>query len=498
MPSSYGATSDSMPRQSSRTRRRAHRIARAAADRPGASVLSSFSNLSNTIIGSGALAFPSAFAAMGMIPGFISCLFSASTAMFGLWCLSRCAELVGKKPGDEGRKASFNEVARLAFGKGWVMRLFDLAIAIKCFGVSVSYLIICKTLLPQVCQTFAHIFKKTIEPGSILLEPTFWLLLTIPIIVPLSFMRTLDSLRFTSQIALLSVFYMVIVVVSWYFIKGPDPNRGEVVKAHFGRDTLSSFPVQVFAFTCAQNLFPIYNELKDRTQAKMNLVIGSSIMSAASVYELLGVVGYLTFGSKVSSNVMAMYPSESMYVAVGRLGIVFLVGLSYPLQALPCRSCLYLLTSGIIKGKKHTPLPQEPESDTESDDDHEDDTSDSGISGHEQDMLVPKVGDGVRGPTTAEMPFKKYVGFTVLILVAGYTIALLVDELDIVLSFVGSTGSTIISFILPGFFYFRLYRDQPGATKWCALALGIYGIAVMTFCLTNNIVKLAMQPRAVH
>lgn len=38
-----------------------------------------------------------------------------------------------------------------------------------------------------------------------LLNPTFWLLLTVPVIVPLSFMRTLDSLRFTSQIALSSV-----------------------------------------------------------------------------------------------------------------------------------------------------------------------------------------------------------------------------------------------------------------------------------------------------
>lgn len=92
---------------------------------------------------------------------------------------------------------------------------------------------------------------------------------------------------------------MAVVVVGWYFIKGPDPNRGEIVLGRFGTSTLASFPVQVFAFTCAQNvsyipskrrlhqLFPIYNELKDRSQARMNIVIGSSIMSAASVYELV-------------------------------------------------------------------------------------------------------------------------------------------------------------------------------------------------------------------
>lgn len=100
--------------------------------------------------------------------------------------------------------------------------------------------------------------------------------------------------------AALTIPSMVIVVIGWYFIKGPDPNRGEVVLARFGPNTLAAFPVQVFAFTCAQNvrlawrdrqltpqLFPIYNELKDRTQQKMNLVIGSSIYGAAAVYEVV-------------------------------------------------------------------------------------------------------------------------------------------------------------------------------------------------------------------
>jgi amino acid permease len=93
-----------------------------------ATVRSSVTNLANTVIGAGALAFPSAFAAMGLIPGIISCLASGSLTCFGLYLLSRCATQVGKRPGDEGRKASFNEVARLAFGKKWIMRLFDVSV----------------------------------------------------------------------------------------------------------------------------------------------------------------------------------------------------------------------------------------------------------------------------------------------------------------------------------------------------------------------------------
>lgn len=55
------------------------------------------------------------------------------------------------------------------------------------------------------------------------------------------------------------------------------------------------------------------------------------------------------------------------------------------------------------------------------------------------------------------------------------------------LAFVGATGSTIISFILPGLFYFTLFRRNEESPQWKtygALALAVYGVAVMAFCLT--------------
>ncbi|WVQ80408.1 hypothetical protein IAT38_002513 [Cryptococcus sp. DSM 104549] len=482
----YGATS-SPPRESSAS------TLQPPPNKDGhASITSSVTNLSNTILGAGALAFPSAFAAMGMLPGVISCAFSGASAMFGLYLLSRCASVVGTRPGEEGRKASFNEIARLTFGKGWATRAFDLAIAIKCFGVSVSYLVICKTLLPQVCNTIAKLLGHPLADHSILLASHFWLIVWMVIITPLSFMRTLDSLRFTSQIALATVVYLLLVVVGWYFVKGASPDKGEVVLVRFGKNTLSSFPVQIFAYTCSQNLFPIYNELKGRTQRKMNVVIGTSIGSAIGVYEVIGVIGYLTFGSKVGSNVIAMYPATTLFVAIGRLGIVILVGLSYPLQLLPCRASLHHLTHGLFTPPH--PHSREPASQPilgggGGGGEQDDGGSDSDES--EDDPLVPKGDDGHgHGHHKHEMAKAQFVALTVGILVAGFLIAYNVHELEIVLGFVGSTGSTIISFILPGFFYFRLFRGEEGQTKWWALALGIYGIGVMAFCLTFNILNL--------
>ena len=76
------------------------------------------------------------------------------------------------------------------------------------------------------------------------------------IIIPLSYLRRLDSLKYTSVAALASMGYLVILVL-YNFIKGDVvADRGPVRIIHWAGaiPTLSSFPVIVFAFTCHQNV----------------------------------------------------------------------------------------------------------------------------------------------------------------------------------------------------------------------------------------------------
>lgn len=45
-----------------------------------------------------------------------------------------------------------------------------------------------------------------------------------------------------------------------------------------------------------------------------------------------------------------MYPSTSLFIAVGQLAIVVLIMFSYPLQVQPCRNCLdKIFGGGLIK-----------------------------------------------------------------------------------------------------------------------------------------------------
>jgi amino acid permease len=101
----------------------------------------------------------------------------------------------------------------------------------------------------------------------------------------------------------------------------------------------------------------------------------------------------------------------------------------------------------------------------------------------------------------------------------SFITAMTVSSLEKVLAYVGSTGSTTISFILPGLFYYkisdpesshhqRLVKDEDdedegaegyvtseghsnrdlrrGLLRNLALALSIYGVVVMVVCLITN------------
>ena len=53
-------------------------------------------------------------------------------------------------------------------------------------------------------------------------------------------------------------------------------------------------------------MFSILNELADDSPSNVVSVVGTSIGSAASIYVLVAITGYLTFGNEVSGNIVSM------------------------------------------------------------------------------------------------------------------------------------------------------------------------------------------------
>ena len=105
---------------------------------------------------------PLAVSHMGMVLGVLVILWSGVTAGFGLYLQSRCAQYL------ERGAASFFALSQLTYPNASV--IFDAAIAIKCFGVGVSYLIIIGDLRPAVIKGFLG----TEPEDAFLVDRHFW------------------------------------------------------------------------------------------------------------------------------------------------------------------------------------------------------------------------------------------------------------------------------------------------------------------------------------
>lgn len=72
-------------------------------------------------------------------------------------------------------------------------------------------------------------------------------------------------------------------------------------------------------------------------------------------------------------------------------------------------------------------------------------------------LLAPSSGaHDNHGSPASPMSELRFALLTTIIIVLSYAVALTVSSLDRVLAYVGSTGSTSISFILPGLFYYKI------------------------------------------
>ncbi|GME89924.1 unnamed protein product [[Candida] boidinii] len=543
----------------------------------GATFKSSVINLMNTIMGAGMLAMPYAIRANGVVLGVFFIAFSACCSSFGLYLQGQCTRYVPKG------QASFFSLSKLTYPQLGVV--FDIAIAIKCFGVGISYLVVIGDLMPKIVSNLVN--DDYLATHDYLLSRNLWIsLFMFVIIAPLSFLRKLDSLKYASMIALSSVAYLVILVFV-HFAHNDIIEKGtiRIFKPESVSRMLSNFPIFVFAYTCHQNMFSIVNELKINTPKMINNIIEFAIGMACFLYILVGVSGYLTFGDLVQGNVIAMYP-DSTGTTIGRIAIVILVMLSFPLQCHPCRSSTnhvlhYFTTSELAESIRslsrsntnssnpssfsnnmtvderrrlilggnngnmnslngsinaspktsssrsvsvssnlqpvtayaqlnqatnksstaaamslsaNTTLAANPR------EDYPGELEDEAIMEDATNTSIITTDTGImegRGSNqhSVSLGTKKFIILTSIIVLLSYFVALKVQSLEFVLSLVGSTGSTSISFILPGIFAYKLIGSQQNEEitnklkfiKIGACLLTIWGFIVMFICLTATL-----------
>lgn len=354
------------------------------------------------IVGAGVLALPYAVHQAGLALGILLIIKGAIATNFTLRLLVECSDLKQAR--------SYMDLALLTGGRN-LAKFTQLVVCMNLFGTSVGYLVgsaelIQLALRPFVTTTSSSIFYD--RQALIVMLCGF-------LVLPLSLLRSLESLRFSSLFSIACIGFMTLVVVIKYFQfehEGLAPTMAYQLKhlpifdmrlSHL----LRAIPLVVFSFTCHPNVLPIYLVLKHRSSKRMYKVMDRSIGIATIIYSLCGFFVVLTFGEATQSNFLKNNYHRDGAVIAGCLGFSIALILTVPL-------------------------------------------------------FVHTLRDNIREAMLANvrLDLKHHAELSIVLVLAVLLVAFESGDIASVLGVLGSTTNPMICFILPTFFIYRLGNEQ--------------------------------------
>ncbi|KAL6948748.1 hypothetical protein ACO0QE_001221 [Hanseniaspora vineae] len=424
-----------------------------------ATVLSSSVNLTKTIVGAGLLAIPFAYSKDGIFVGLLLTIIAATATGYGLSLLGKSSKML-----DNPRTSSFFTLCSITYPQ--LTLVFDFAMVVQCFGCALSYLVLVGDVFPSV---LGH-------------DREFWIYLSLVIIVPLCLLKNLDSLRYSSMLGLLAIAYIVLFIIIRFFIDLPSLNFHNLGISWFKINSysgmMSTFSILIFGFTASMNMFSICNELEHNSLRNIDKVIGNSVGVACLLFIVVGTLGYLNFGSDIKGNVILNYNPESIFTKIGQLSLGCVIILSFPLLFHPLRIATNNMVFSIeqILAKKftffETPVTTAAAAADSFDNGeqspliHSTRTQETSHTLRRQNTatssLVLDATSFVQEAETFQVPFpsSRFYAITTVLLASLYGLGLNVQGFALVLSLVGATGSTAISFILPGMLGYKLFKNE--------------------------------------
>ena len=338
-----------------------------------ASFASSVINLLNTLAGAGILALPSAFAKSGYIGGTLLLIITAIFSIVGMKLLTASIETVGIR---NDAPTSFYVLSSVALPN--LTWLVDLAVVLKCIGVCISYLITVGDSMVDACRYFLRDDNGENRYEQVLTSRHFWIFVASIAVMPLCVLKTFDSLKASSALGIQLKIALVVCIVLFALgvfnacpkmeedvnniIEAPstmeeqeailvggslstaDTCRGDTTDFTDFRSTIIAVSVFIYAFCYQQNIFPIANEMRERTKSKMDKAVGYSATFALVLYGVSALAGYSTFGDNTKGNILLNYPQTALLTSM-RIFLACMLICMYPLQLDPARRCILSLAA---------------------------------------------------------------------------------------------------------------------------------------------------------
>jgi amino acid permease len=326
----------------------------------------------------------------------------------------------------------------------WLTLLVLFSVALKCFGVMTAYLILLGDTMNE-----ANLDMGMYSESSPISDRRIWILLIFAAICSWNVIRTrLEKSTYTAAASLLLAFGVVLLIVVSYIdqdlLNAPPPteNRTSQLGPLSASAVMARLSFFVFAYTCHQNVFTVYAQLKDNRPEEMRLISMTCVSVCGLLYALVGSIGYSLFGQTLQSDILLNYPlstgASNAWLplwGVARLSVALHVAGVIHAQAIPLRQNveegIHILGWAYREYKRGNPFSF-------------------------VDMPPYNIDTS---------SFRRRLVLTCIFCGASLAISMWVTNLGIVFSLVGSTGSILISVILPALCYLEATKDKTVTLK---------------------------------
>uniref|UniRef100_A0AAY5EBN6 Amino acid transporter transmembrane domain-containing protein n=1 Tax=Electrophorus electricus TaxID=8005 RepID=A0AAY5EBN6_ELEEL len=349
-------------------------------------------NLSNAIMGSGILGLSFAMANTGIV---LLCMYV---------CMYVCVYILLSLSGS----LIYEKLGERAFGWPGKITAFG-SIILQNIGAMSSYLFIVKYELPEVIRTFLGLEENS---GEWYLNGNYLVVfVSVGIILPLSLLKNLGYLGYTSGFSLSCMVFFVGVVSVPLIVSHLSSKKVHNKKYN---SSICQFSVCFVVNCCVTWCTPVTRVFVthySRSQKKMQNVSNLSILAMVIMYMLSALFGYLTFYDNVEAELLhtfiKVYKFDTMLLMV-RLAVLTSVTLTVPIVLFPIRSSI---TTLLFAGR--------------------------------------------------EFSWFRHILIAAAILAFNNLLVIFVPTIRDIFGFIGSSAATLLIFILPAAFYLRLVKSIP-------------------------------------
>ncbi|UPX16896.1 uncharacterized protein EKO05_0007278 [Ascochyta rabiei] len=397
--------------------------------KPRSNMRSSFMNMANSIIGAGIIGQPYAVKNAGLVTGTI--LLVGLTVVVD-WTI--CLIVINSKLSGTD---SYQATVQHCFGKSGLVAI-SIAQWLFAFGGMMAFCVIVGDTIPQVMD---HLFPSLEDMSFLWLltnRRAVMILLILGISYPLSLYRDIAKLAKASGFALVSMFVIIITVVTQSF-RVPAESKGQLRGSLIINDGIfEAIGVISFAFVCHHNSLLIYGSLRKPTIDRFSRVTHYSTGISLVACLVMALSGYLTFGDKTLGNILNNFPQDNLMVNIARLFLGLNMLTTLPLEAFVCRE--------VMNEYWFADEPYHP---------------------------------------------NRHIIFTTSLVISALTLSLMTCDLGVVFELFGATSACALAFILPPLCYIKLTKKRDKQT-YMAMGVVTFGCTVLVISMIKTTSKLAM------